>query len=118
MAEKVKWSMVRGDTLAFKVEIESDDTPTDLDGIAFSCKADTSSDEYVFKKTLGDGVTREAAGQYRVRVAPEDTAEIDPGTYAIDLQLKVNNDVATPILGTLKVLQDVTTEEQDGNYSA
>jgi hypothetical protein len=46
-----------------------------------------------------------------VRVAPEDTEDIDPGTYAIDLQIGVNGDVATPILGTLKVLEDVTREE-------
>lgn len=110
--EKVKWSMVRGDTLAFNVEIaDAESLASDLDSITFSCKEDTDSNSYIFKKTLGDGVTRTETGKYRVRVAPEDTNNVEPGKYAIDLQIGVNNDIATPILGTLTILPDVTRVE-------
>lgn len=108
--EKVKWAMVRGDTLAFIVQVDGEDP--ELDSVAFSCKTDTGATEYIFKKTLGDGVTEVETGKYRVRVAPEDTENIDAGTYAIDLQLGVGSDIATPILGTLKILEDVTREDE------
>ena len=107
--ETVKWTMVRGDTLAFIVQVEGEES--ELDTVTFSCKTDASSSDYVFKKTIGSGVTEIEAGKYRVRVAPEDTKYIDAGTYAIDLEIGVNGDVATPILGTLKVIEDVTRED-------
>lgn len=111
--EKVKWRMVRGDTLAFIVQVEGGDL--ELDSVIFSCKTDTSATDYVFKKTLEDGVRKLEEGKYRVRVAPEDTKDLEAGTYAIDLQLGINEDIATPILGTLKILEDVT--RNDGEES-
>lgn len=111
--EKVKWIMVRGDTLMFVVKVESggDGEIVKLDSIAFSCKVDATSNDYVFKKTLNNGVTEVEDGTYRVRVAPEDTANIEPGLYAIDLEIGVGDDIATPVLGVLKVLEDITRED-------
>ena len=107
--EKVKWKMVRGDTLAFIIQVEGDGDA--IDSVAFSCKTDTGATEYIFKKTLNNGVTQLETNKFRVRVAPEDTENLEAGTYAIDLQLGVNDDKATPILGTLKILEDVTRGE-------
>ena len=105
----VKWEMVRGDTLAFVVQIEG--LEDNLSSAKFSCKADATDSNYVFQKTLADGITKQSTNKYRVRVAPEDTATVAPGTYAIDLQIGVGSDIATPILGTLKIKQDVSWEE-------
>ena len=106
--EKVKWQMVRGDTLAFVVQIQGEDPS--MDTVTFSCKTDSGASTYIFQKTLSNGVTELETGKYRVRVAPEDTANLEAGTYAIDLELGVNGDVATPILGTLKIVEDITRE--------
>ena len=108
--EKVKWTMVRGDTLTFAVQVESE-TDAEVDAMAFSCKTDTGATDYIFKKTIGNGITESETGKFRVRVAPEDTEDLEAGTYAIDLQIGVGSDKATPILGTLKVLEDVTRED-------
>ena len=109
--EKVKWTMVRGDTLSFGVVVENA-TGELVDNMAFSCKTDTGAVDYVFKKTIGNGITETETGKFRVRVAPEDTENLEAGTYAIDLQIGVGSDKATPILGTLKVIEDVTREDE------
>lgn len=101
-------SMVRGDTLAFSFEIEGIDS---LDTAYFSCKANADDDTYVFQKSLSDGISVVTAGKYRVRVAPEDTSNIEIGSYYYDLEIGVNSDIYTILKGVLKVEQDVTRGE-------
>lgn len=60
-----KLTMVRGDTLAFGVEIEGLDQ--DLATAYFSCKNDPNDDKYVFQKKLNDGISKVETGKYRVR---------------------------------------------------
>ena len=100
--------MVRGDTLAFGIEI--DGLEQDLDTVFFTCKAnyDDTDANAVFKKSLGSGIEKVSDGQYRVRVAPEDTANVDPGMYYYDLELGVNSDIFTVLRGTLRINWDVT----------
>lgn len=99
-------SMVRGDTLAFGIEIEG--LEQDLDSAHFSCKESYSATSYIFHKTLEDGISKVSDGQYRVRVAPEDTQGIDAGNYYYDLQIGVNSDVFTIMKGSLTIEPDVT----------
>ena len=80
-------SMVRGDTLAFSFEVEGIDS---LDTAYFSCKANADDDAYV---------------------APEDTSNIEIGSYYYDLEIGVNSDIYTILKGVLKVEQDVTRGE-------
>lgn len=98
--------MYRGDTLAFNMEIEG--LQSDLDNAYFSCKASYSEESYIFQKTLGDGITMIDTGVYFVRVAPEDTNNIEPGRYYYDLQLCVGEDVYTVLSGVLEIDHDVT----------
>lgn len=99
-------TMYRGDTLAFDLEIEG--LTTDLKSACFSCKSSYSEQDYVFQKSLGDGIARIDAGKYHVRVAPDDTDGIDPGKYYYDLQLCAGNDTYTVLSGTLEIRADVT----------
>lgn len=98
--------MVRGDTLAFGLEFEY--LSQDLDACYFSCKTSYSATDYVFQKSLGDGISKVEDGQYRVRVAPEDTANVTAGHYYYDLQIEVNSDVYTLMKGALEIEADVT----------
>ncbi len=98
--------MVRGDTLAFAVEIE--DLDQDLDSAFFSCKKSASDKDYVFQKALDDGITKMSLGKYRVRVAPEDTTNLPAKTYRYDLQIGLNGDIATVLRGSLKIVEDIT----------
>lgn len=100
--------MVRGDTLAFGVEIEGLDQS--LDTCYFSCKTDPNDTEYVFQKSLEDGITVVEQGKYRVRVAPEDTENVAPAKYFYDLQIGINGDIYTVLKGKLDITYDITRE--------
>ena len=101
-------AMMRGDTFAFGVEIE--DLDQDLDSAYFSCKTSARSAGYIFQKTLGNGISKISTGKYRVRVAPEDTANCDAGSYRYDLQIGVNGDIYTVLKGELTISEDITRE--------
>ena len=104
--------MVRGDTFRFTIEIEG--LVQNLTSAYFSCKKNKDDDEYIFQKSLGDGIAKvkdnENSKDYEIVVAPEDTEDVDFGNYIYDLQLAVGSDVLTPLLGTLTIDWDVTRE--------
>lgn len=108
VCKNINLCMVRGDTLAFSFEVEGIDT---LDTAYFSCKANADDTEYVFQKSLTDGISLVETGKYRVRVAPEDTSNIEVGSYYYDLEIGANSDIFTILKGILKVEQDVTRGE-------
>lgn len=97
----------RGDTLAFGFECAS--LGQDLDGAYFSCKVNADDDTYVFQKTINDGITKVSSGKYRIRVAPDDTADLEVADYAYDFRIEVNSDVYTVMQGTFKLTQEVTS---------
>lgn len=101
---------VRGDTMAFAIEIE--DLDQDLDSAYFSCKRNYTDEDYVFQKSIGDGIEKVETGKYRIRVAPEDTATVDPRSYYFDLEIGVNGDIYTLMRGILELLPDVTEVEE------
>lgn len=99
-------TMVRGDTLAFAFKFQGLNQA--LDTAYFSCKANPTDSAYLFQKSLEDGIEADESGAYKVRVAPEDTAEIPAGSYYYDLEVGVNDDVYTILIGQLLLRQDVT----------
>lgn len=108
--QKMDISMVRGDTLTFGVEtIGLSET---VDQMAMTCRTAPNASEYIFMKTLEDGIvpgeTEDDRMIYTVRVAPEDTADISPGVYYYDIQMIVDEDEYTPVKGKLYIDWDVT----------
>lgn len=104
--------MVRGDTFRFTIEIEDLNVP--LSAAYFSCKKNKDDEEYIFKKSLGDGISEvqrtETSRQYEIVVAAEDTEDVVDDNYFYDLQIVVGDEVFTPLLGVLKIDWDVTKE--------
>jgi hypothetical protein len=101
-------TMVKGDTLAFNVQVfDEEGEPFAVDMAEFTCKKIATSPEYLFKKTLGDGITQENM-LMTVRVAPEDTREAESGEYFYDMNIGVGDDIYTLKLGLLSILQDVS----------
>lgn len=98
-------TMTRGDTLAFGVEIEG--LNQDLETAYFTCR-ESYEGEIVFQKSLNNGISKVDDGQYRVRVAPSDTEDLEAGKYYYDLELGVNDDVFTILKGILEIENDVT----------
>lgn len=101
--------MVKGDTLSFGVEIEGN--TQDLDSAYFSCKKDIDSSDYIFRKSLNDGIWKDSTGEnnviYGVRVAPEDTEELEAGNYYYDMEIGINDDIFTILKGVLTIEKDV-----------
>lgn len=99
-------TMVRGDTLAFGMEIDGMEGQ-DLDSAFFTCRRNYT-EPAAFQKTLGNGISRVGEGQYAVRVAPSDTAGLESGRYYYDLQIGLNGDVFTVLKGVLELEEDIT----------
>lgn len=105
---KKNLSMIRGDTLAFTIEIEG--LEDDLDSCYFSCKKTINDDEYTFQKSLEDGITKVETGKYKVRIAPEDTHNLEVGNYIYDLQIGIGSDIHTVMIGSLDIEKEITEE--------
>lgn len=102
MEDDIKLTMFRGDTLAFGFEI---DGVTSLDTATFSAWLNAEDDSSkIFEKDLEDGISVVTTGKYRVRVAPADTANVECGRYQYKLKIGANDDVGTPMHGTLVIL--------------
>lgn len=101
-------NMIKGDTLSFTFEIEN--FTEELDTCYFSCKKDVTDNNYIFQKSLNNGITKIDTGKYKVRVAPEDTKNVLIGNYQYDLQIGINNDIYTIMNGLLTIEQEITEE--------
>ena len=103
--------MIKGDTLAFGVEIDFDESPQRLSNAYFSCKS-IYDEEPLFQKLLNDGI--EYVNQidnklyYRVRIAPQDTKKLEVGRYYYDLEIRINSDVFTILNGILNIEKEIT----------
>jgi hypothetical protein len=106
--------MIKGDTLSFAFEVEFDEAPQKLEKADFSCKTNFDDDDVLFHKELENGINFAKQENdklyYIVRVAPEDTKNLEAGMYYYDLQIKLNGDVFTILNGALKIESDVTAE--------
>ena len=102
-------NMVRGDTLAFGIEIEG--MEQDLDSAYFSIKSSLSSNDYIVQKSLNDGISKISTELYTVRLAPSDTQNLEAGQYYYDLQIGVNSDIFTVLRGVINIEADVTRED-------
>lgn len=102
-------TLVKGDTLSFGLDIDGLDGQ-DLSSAYFTCKDVPTSDAYIFRKTLGNGITKQSAGKYVVRVAPEDTADAIAGLYWYDCKIGLNGDVFTVLHGMIELLQNISEE--------
>lgn len=100
--------MTRGDTLSFGIKIQGLDQ--DLESAYFTCETNIPNVTSVqmFQKSLGSGISKVGDGEYTVRIAPEDTENLDIDTYSYDLQIGVNDDIFTLIKGNLYIEYEVT----------
>ena len=101
-------TMVKGDTLAFNVQVlDMDGEPMTVDSAFMTCKKRPNSNDKVFQKSLENGIVQ-TEGMLLVRVAPADTSEADAGQYFYDFQIGIGDDRFTIMIGILSLEQDVT----------
>lgn len=99
-------TIVRGDSLSFNIVMYGD--IQELDSVYFTVKKDWGNAEPTFIKSLSDGVSEVEEGIYAVRVAPEDTQDLNVGQYYYDLQVGSGADVFTVCRGIFEIVYDVT----------
>ena len=106
------FELVKGDTLAFAVEIGFDDDPVDADEMLFTVKRNADDEADLFQKRLSHGIEKVAkVGNklyYRVRASPWDTGSLEAGLYQYDLEIRVNGDIFTILNGLLIVENQIT----------
>lgn len=104
--------MVKGDTQSFGFELEGVEN---LDAAYFSCKRNSQDENYLFQRSLNNGITKRAENQYVVRITPDNTALLEPGQYWYDLEIIKNGDIFTIFRGILELLPEITVPT--GNIS-
>lgn len=104
--------MVKGDTESFGFELEGVEN---LDAAYFSCKRNSQDENYLFQKSLNNGITKRTENQYVVRITPDNTALLEPGQYWYDLEISKNGDIFTIFRGVLDLLPEITVPT--GNIS-
>lgn len=104
---------IRGDTFSHPIIVEG--LHQDLDSIYFTCRnGSNDSSEILFEKSLNNGITylyydeETDTRTYVVRLAPNDTKDIQEGTYFYDEQVSVNGDVFTIMKGRFIIQQDIS----------
>lgn len=101
----------KGDTFSCGFTVE--DLGQDIETAKFTCRDSLNDNSNVlFQKTLNDGITlvetdaEKDIKKYAVRVAPNDTKNLQAGTYYYDLEIGVNNDIFTIMKGRFVLEQD------------
>lgn len=105
------FELVKGDTLAFAVEIGFDEKPADAEEMLFTVKRN-ADDDNLFQERLNHGIEKVAGVgnklYYRVRVSPWDTEKLEAGAYHYDLEIRINGDIFTILNGLLIVENEIT----------
>jgi len=101
--------MTRGDTLSFGFKIKDIGQP--LSSAYFTVKSNYDDETFIFQKSLNSGIFLDHIDgedyYYKVRVAPDDTQNLEPKKYYYDLEIKANLDTFTILKGILDIEFDV-----------
>ena len=76
-----------------------------------SCKKNHKDENYIFQRTLGNGIISNGEGGYHVIIDPENTHDLDTNPkYVYDVEIRVNdiNFVKTIIEGVIRLKPDTT----------
>ena len=93
-------TMIQGNTVAFNIEVYDESGELmNVDSCDFTCR---NGEEVIFHKHLGGGISQ-TDGIITVRIAPEDTKEVDAGQYLYAMQIGVGDDIFTLMSGTLSI---------------
>lgn len=100
--------MTKGDTFSFGVEFE--DLGQEIEEAYFTVK-NNYDDLSLFQKSLDNGIELDHIDgnnyYYKVRIAPEDTENLEPKKYYYDFEIRINGDVFTILKGILDLEFDV-----------
>ena len=100
--------MTRGDTFSFGLAIIN--LGQAIDSAYFTVK-NNYDDTPLFQKTLGNGIELDHIDgedyYYNIRIAPDDTKNLEPKKYYYDFEINLNDDTFTILKGILDIEFDV-----------
>lgn len=108
---------IRGDTKPLKFQVKDNKgnlLKMDLnDELIFTIKKNYNTKNALLQKKLSNESIRYENGYYFITLTHEDTASLKYGTYVYDIQLISGEIVATLVLGTITLTQEVTHIENE-----
>lgn len=108
-------SIRRGDTKFYKFQRKNKDGEIILEQaekIYFTVKKSFRTKEALFQKTIED-MTFDEYGTYHFVIEPEDTDELEYGTWKFDLQVVNDGIKSTIAIGDFIVKEEVTFAENE-----
>lgn len=108
--------MPRGDLRNVKFCVHGGDTlVTDFTEIFFTVKQTTRANNVIFQKRLSTGdITLGDDNYYHLSIAPEDTNELDYGSYKFDVEILRNDEIKQTTVGVLTITDEVTFATNEG----
>lgn len=104
---------VKGDAFSSAIVVEN--LEQDITNIYFTCRDSLNDNSNIlFEKSLNNGITymyydeETDTRTYIVRLAPEDTKDLQAGTYYYDEKVEVNGDVITIMKGRFIIEQAIS----------
>lgn len=76
--------------------------------ITFTVKANTSASKIIIQKKLTNGTITKSGNVYSFSIMPEDTDNIDYGTYYYDIELIRGDQIHQTFVGKLIITEEVT----------
>lgn len=104
-------TMARGDVYSFSFAVYIDDEPTaeTMDNIYFTVKKHYFDEDPVIQKRLSDGsIIDEGDGEYLIMINPEDTDNLELGSYDFDIEIVKLPEIKRTFIGTLNLTKEVT----------
>lgn len=102
----------RGDTTIFKFKrIDANDQviTEEANQIYFTMKKEKKSEEILIKKKLGAGITYDTSDNYyRITINPEDTNELEYGSYFYDIEVITEDYTKTIKKGFISITEEST----------
>ena len=114
-------SLPRGDIRNVRFQInDGSQVYTDFDEIYFTVKKDYKKEDYLIQKKLSaKSITLDKeSGFFSFRLEPEDTNELNYGTYVFDIEINKGDVIKQTSLGQLIITEEVTfsaNENEDSN---
>lgn len=109
-------TVIRGTTNEFDIKIVDDSGNsyelTDGETLRFGVKRNSSCNTYEIVKNLTSADQDSESGTYRVKITPEDTADLNCGTYCYDAGVQSGDDYFNIIeCSHFTVAHNITTKE-------
>ena len=103
-------STVRGDTFVRTLVVKMGGEPLML-GDDGECRLYVFARDEIIIRKVYTADNQDEHGVITLTIYPEDTQELEAGTYRYEIEIKIGSAVVTPLAGTFIIVEDMITPE-------